>query len=199
MLRLSSAVLLLTLAACSFGPEDVGGEMQAPIDGRDDASLLDGAIARADGAPGEDAEPTAIDAPAQTIDGVPPGTVLAMLTIPVDGTIVTTSRTFAAGEPLRLRASGTFVIQSGAGTLADAEYWNWNIAAPEDLASPVDMGIAVDDLTPDYTKTPHFGAYSDSHVYEAPWTGTGGTLSARLFDGNYSNNTGSLTLEVLAP
>jgi len=100
----------------------------------------------------------------------------------------------AAGVTYRLRVSGTFSCTFG-GAPADAEYWS---ATPTDFADAIDFGLSIDDVTVDGVKTPRWGAYSAQSTYEASYVGTGQPLRAILYDSQYDNNTGNLTLEILA-
>jgi hypothetical protein len=148
-----------------------------------------------------DADPDDPDGP-PTIDGSmqpdAPQTYVEVesLTIPSNGNTVTSSTILTLGAPYRLRASGTFIIQSGVGTQSDAEYWDF--AVMNDGVTGVDIGIAVDDTVVDETKNPDWGPYDPSHVYEIGYLGTGAAIVGQLHDGNYANNTGSLTLTILA-
>ncbi len=123
--------------------------------------------------------------------------VIETMTIDTTTTVPASSQTtLASGMTYHLRASGTFGC-TYANTPADAEYWD--VSPPNDLASPVDFGLGIDDVTIDGTKTPHWGPYTSTHVYEVPYTGRGMPLRAVLYDSQYDNNTGTLTLEILAP
>ncbi len=97
------------------------------------------------------------------------------------------------GETYRLRASGTFVV-STAGALADAEYWDF--PSMLDGVSGVDLGIAIDDPVVDTNRTPKWGTYDPSHVYQVDFVGKGAVIDAGYHDGNFSNNMGTLTLDV---
>lgn len=141
------------------------------------------------------------DAQSVVTDAAPDAPPLAWvavesITVPVNGTQVMSAMTMQSGVAYRLRASGTFVIQSESGTQGDAEWWNF--ASLQDGVSGVDVGLAVNDTAVNTTRTPKWGAYQSSHVYEVDWTGNGARLVAMLHDGNYGNNTGSLTLTILA-
>ncbi|HUS31828.1 MAG TPA: hypothetical protein VMZ53_25180 [Kofleriaceae bacterium] len=155
---------------------------------------------------GDDVD-AAIDAEAMVIVDAPPDpppstkswVVIETLTVPVNGQSVTSQTALANGVTYHLRASGTWVIQSTPGTQADAEFWDFtNTAGPQEGVTGVDCGLAVDDTTVDTNKTPKWGAYSASHTYEIDWVGDGTTIVALMHDGNYSNNTGSLSLAILA-
>jgi hypothetical protein len=132
------------------------------------------------------------DAPYQTLE---------MVAVPADGTVVNSTVVLQLGVTYRLRASGIINVGGSPDPRGDAEYWNFN-AGPMDLATNglVDAGLAVDDPTVGMTKTPlSWGPYDPTHVYEVPWPGTGATISANYHDDFPSNNSGTLTLEILGP
>jgi hypothetical protein len=125
--------------------------------------------------------------------------VIETLTVPVNGQSVLSTTALGSGVTYHLRASGTFVIQSTPGTTADAEFWDFaNASGPQEGVTGVDVGLAVDDVNVDTIKTPKWGAYSSSHTYEIAWVGDGTTIAVLLHDGNYTNNTGSLSVAILA-
>jgi hypothetical protein len=142
------------------------------------------------------------DSPKLGVDGAPPDsgggewTVVDTLVVSVRGEPITSTFVLQQGGRYRLRASGTAYV--AAQTLGDAEYYNFNNGAPIDGAVGVDVGLAVNDSTIDATRTPRWGAYTDTHVYEVDWTGDGVAIVAQFHDGNTSNNDGTLTLEILA-
>jgi hypothetical protein len=167
---------LACLAACSFSSP------KASPNASPDAGV--DAPAGADAGPGADA--------AQE------WTLVDELSVPTTGATVMSAFVLQAGVHYRLRASGVFVIQSPQGTPSDAEYWNFNVPPPTDGVAGVDVGLAVNDLTVDENRTPRWGPYSATHVYEIDWMGNGAALVAQLHDGNYANNTGTLNLAILA-
>ncbi|HSJ99773.1 MAG TPA: hypothetical protein VK932_00975 [Kofleriaceae bacterium] len=141
------------------------------------------------------------DSPKLGVDGAPPDgggewTVVETLMVPVRGETVTSKRVLQQGVGYRLRASGTAYVALQ--TLGDAEYYNFNNGSPVDGAVNIDVGLAVNDSTIDATRTPRWGAYTDTHVYEVDWTGDGAPIVAQFHDGNTANNDGMLTLEILA-
>jgi hypothetical protein len=113
-----------------------------------------------------DATQATVDAPPDS----PPQTnkswvVIETLTVPVNGTSVTSQTALTNGVTYHLRASGTFVIQSSQGTLA--EFWDFaNTAGPQEGVAGVDCGM--------------------------------GRLRCQPHDGNFTNNTGSLSLAILS-
>jgi hypothetical protein len=170
-------VLLAALGACGYSPTPTGPATDASPGG-------DGTIA------GEDAES----------DGGQQLTLIETMTIPVaNGAETQSQMSLAAGTVYTLRASGTFVIDNVAGTLGDAEYYDFSQQTPFDvtpIGTPVDVGIGIDDPMTDGSKKPTWGAFDMMHTYEAEFTGKGAPIRANIHDGNYANDTGSLTLEI---
>jgi hypothetical protein len=166
------------LAACTFGSPEAG---PGPVPDPDAPSASDAAAGDA------------------SVDAAQEWTVVEQLAVPVTGATVASTFVLEAGVRYRLRASGVFVIQSPQGTPADAEYWNFNVPPPTDGVAGVDVGLAVNDTVVDETRTPRWGPYSASHIYEVDWTGDGAAIVAQLHDGNFANNTGMLNLAILAP
>jgi hypothetical protein len=124
-----------------------------------------------------------------------PWDVAETLTVPVDKMTATSKTVLEAGVGYRLRATGTFSI--GFQLISDAEYFGFNRGAPMDTAANIDVGLAVNDSTIDLDRTPRWGDYNLEHVYEVPWMGDGGPIVAQFHDGNYMDNFGTLTLEIL--
>ena len=178
-------VLLTLLVGCGF---EHGALSNVTVDSGDDVDAAgDATQATVDAPP---------DSPTQTNKS---WVVIETLTVPVNGTSVTSQTALTNGVTYHLRASGTFVIQSPQGTLADAEFWDFgNTAGPQEGVAGVDCGMAVDDTSVDTNKTPKWGAYDASHTYEITWVGDGTTILAMLHDGNFTNNTGSLSLAILS-
>ncbi len=212
----------VALAGCSFdeagvGTIDAGGGVvdAATNDGQAavaDASSADAAVT--DAAPGIDGPVDASlppdapvpDGPLPPPDGPLPDappviyTVVDTITVECDGTEVTSSVTLSAVVTYRLRMSGSCTIGGGGSVQADAEYFNF--ASPQDATTGMgafDVGVGIDDTVVDLVKPPDWGAYTATHIYEVEFPGTGATITAKFYDGNYANNSGSLTLEVLAP
>jgi hypothetical protein len=129
-----------------------------------------------------------------------PAGMLEELSIPVGGTVVSSTVVLQSGVRYRLRASGTYFYAAAQNVLGDAEYFGFNAGGPTDTEAGVDVGLAVNDSVVDANRMPKWGAYTDTHVYEVEWTGAGATIDVQLHDGNYSNNVGSLTVAIfMAP
>lgn len=184
---------LAVLGACGF--QIAPGSQVTGDDGpRIDASVdPDAAIPPPPDAPIDAVIDAAIDAP-------PPTWVLVeTLSVPCGGTVITSSTVLQSTGTYRLRASGTCVANTANGSRMDAEYVGYNVVSPPaDVAQGVDIGLAVDDPTPGSIKQPRWGGYTSSHVYERPWSGTGATITARMHDAEYDNNSGSVSLEIYA-
>ncbi len=166
-------------------PPDAAPHFDAPLP--PDAAPLPDAPLPPDAAPPPDAPPDYV--------------VVEVLVVPVNGDVVTSTTTLEAGVTYRMRASGTFTINIAMGLIGDAEYWDFSDppTSINDMTGTVDVGMAIDDPTWDLSRTPRWGPYSSSHVYEIEFPGTGDTIDVSYQDGNPNNNAGSLTLEILAP
>ncbi|MGE0870525.1 MAG: hypothetical protein AB7P03_18315 [Kofleriaceae bacterium] len=162
---------------CGFQPTARQTANDAAVDGSIDAVTPDAGI----------------DAPAEP-EWIPVETLI----VPASGVEVKSMTVLAAGVEYRLRATGTWVIQSNMNpkTEADAEWWEFS--NPVTNAGGVDVGLAINDATVDGERQPDWGAYSASHEYEVPWIGAGDVIVANIHDGNYNNDDGSLTLTILA-
>lgn len=175
-------LLLLGVGACGFqapggqpGPEDASTEL--PVDARD---------------PRPDAPP---DAPPEP----PMWRVVETLMVPCTGVTVTSNVVLDPETPYRLRATGTCVANDNSGSRADAEYAGWGLfGGVSDVVSQVDIGIAIDDPTPRPSNQPDWGSATLAHDYVVDWPGTGRPLSATFHDPDLTNNSGQLTLTILA-
>ena len=123
-------------------------------------------------------------------------TVVEVLSVPASGAVAVSDLVLEAGVGYRLRASGTCMVTFN--MVADAEYFGFNMGLPMDVAVNIDLGLAVNDMDIDIVRTPRWGTYNPEHKYEIAWPGVGGPIVAQLHDGRYSDNSGSLTLEILA-
>lgn len=125
--------------------------------------------------------------------------LLERITVPVDGSTVFSKSVLEAGITYRLRASGSFFI--GGPGFADAEYaFNGSLLTVIDhcfgLPSEVDIGIGVDDALVDDVKSPFWGAFNPSHVYQADVLGLSERIALNYHDCFYPDNSGFLTVEV---
>ena len=187
MVGVRLVLVLVGCWGCSFHPNNVGS--------------TDGAPATSDAAPGtHDAQhgaaaDAAIDAPP---DAPLTWVTVETLTIPCLAQGVPSTTVLASGVTYHLRASGECITATSSGSKSDAEYIGYNITSPVDVYSGVDYGIAINDLTEGLTKQPHWGDYTTTHTYEVSWVGAGATITAEYHDADNTNNSGSLTLEIVA-
>ncbi len=137
----------------------------------------------------------ATDAP---LDAPPVWTVVDTLQVPCTLGSVTSTFVLQMGVAYKLHATGECVTNTANNSRGDAEYLGYNIGPTLDSVSNVDSGIAVNDPTPGSTKDPRWGAFTTTHAYEVMWTGTGATIVAKFHSADYSNNAGSLALQILS-
>jgi len=139
------------------------------------------------------------DAGGDDVDARDPSWVaIDTLTVPADGTAITSKVTLQAGVTYLLRASGTYYYDIQ--RLGDAEYFEGTVLGTHfDGESGVDVGLAVNDTLVDMDRTPKWGPYNDTHIYEVEWPGAGTPITAQLHDGQYTINSGALGLLILKP
>jgi len=127
------------------------------------------------------------------------------LSVPTNGSTVMSTLSLESGTAYKLRASGTFHVGVRGDSTGDAEYADFsNVPASVvdscgDTSSVVDLGLGVNDAVNDSSKSPRWGAFANDHVYTVDFTGLGAPVSFTFHDCDYSDNTGALTVEVLAP
>ena len=136
----------------------------------------------------------------------PPGYVLVeTIVVPVDGSVVSSATTLAAGVTYKVRASGTFSVGGPGDGRGDAEYANFSNppGSLQDVCGAgtagEDLGIGVNDTVNDSRKSPGWGAYDPTHEYTVDAPGTGARLQLNYHDCLYSDNSGSLTVEIFSP
>lgn len=141
------------------------------------------------------------DAP-PPMDAGPPGWhVIETISVPCNGTVVTSQTVLQNNVPYRVRASGQCKVDEFLGNpiLADAEYQGTIV--PRDRDNNIDTGIAINDTTLGFNKFPHWGNYTSTHTYQISGPGQGATITLRYHDNAnnaYGNNTGALTIEILS-
>lgn len=182
----------LLLAGCSFNP---GGSS-----GSDPGSDAGGGFS--DGLPDPDGgsrTPDAAGADAAPVEPV----LLETLAIDVASEqTVQSTVVLLSGRTYRLVASGEAVVRDDdlGRYMGDADYWWGGIFDGEDSYGGVDYGLAINDIQVDGSRSPDWGEFADSHVYETTMPGNDSVLSALFFDSNYGNgNSGSLSLEIWGP
>jgi hypothetical protein len=184
----------LLLGGCSFDAMSAnGGTADAA---NDDKGVVDAGL-RFDATPGvPDTGPGDPDAGSHYVDFT--------LTIPCDGSWVTSPVSLEPGATYHLIASGVCMVDPTAGTYrSDAEYF-WKSSKPFDafdMTGGVDVGIAVNDTVLDDTRTPRWGEYDEtSHDYLlSEFVGQGAPVTVLFWDSSYSNNSGSLSVEIQGP
>ncbi|MBW2523988.1 MAG: hypothetical protein JRI23_07430 [Deltaproteobacteria bacterium] len=124
-------------------------------------------------------------------------TVVDTLIVPAIGTDVVSDFVLQDGVGYRLRASGVCIPRYD--DEGDAEWYDFADPKTLDTAGVVDVGIGIDDPIVDGNKTPFWGPYDATHVYEVEFVGKGAPITAKFHDPSYTNgNAGHLTVEVLA-
>ncbi|MEZ4565360.1 MAG: hypothetical protein R2853_21795 [Thermomicrobiales bacterium] len=120
-----------------------------------------------------------------------PGTSLGIVKVPATGAKVSTPA-LAAGQRYRLQANGYWNTNASYG--ADA-FASFKFANSSDIATTyqgVRIGLAVDGGSPDA-----WGSYHITHNYEREITGKGAPLTLHYTDPVTSDNSGSLTVDVI--
>jgi hypothetical protein len=180
----------LLLAGCSFEP----GGNSSSNPGSDAA----GGGNPADARPVPDGAPAAFDA-APPADAPPPPELLETLTVQATGEVETSNTLLELGASYILIAAGTVAVRDD-GYSGDADYW-WSdeFGFGGDTTGEVDLGLAINDIVVDSSRSPDWGDYSSGHSYQVTMEGTGAVLTAQYHDPNFENNSGSLTLEIYGP
>jgi hypothetical protein len=199
--RQSAELLTATLPALSDGVYDLvvtcpdGSETELEQALRVGTAQFDAGVAADAGAP---ADAGVGGADAGGGDAGLTTSLLDTLILPANGTIVNSNIVLQAGQTYLLRVSGTFTISTTNGFLADAEYYDFSDVPTslKDIAVGIDPGVGINDLVADSNRSPRWGPYNPSHIYEISFVGLGATIQANIHDGNYTNNAGSLTLEI---
>lgn len=145
-----------------------------------------------------------------TVQGQP--ALVDTLTVPSTGAQACTSNPLGNGETYLLKASGTYNYRTDGVSIADAEwafrpaYENLPYGSDEwvkgdepsdgNLAYPSILGLDVSQyIAPDYFNI-DWGDFSPAHTYEATITGDGNNLCLKIYDSNYADNSGALSVEV---
>jgi hypothetical protein len=212
----SLSLLVTALTGCTFyvsgGPGDANGSGSGSGDDAQESP-----DAQVDASPIDTLNPPLGDA---TIDSLfppfdvllPPDIVitppdagsttpLETLSVPCTGQVVISQLTYLSGQNYRVRVSGLCRIDEFLGNdiYADAEYVVATI--PRNRDGAVDIGLGLYDTTLGFDKTPDWGFYQASHVYEITGPGFDVPVQLRFHDkanNAYGNNTGSLTVEIFA-
>jgi len=104
------------------------------------------------------------------------------------------SSVLETGKKYRLEASGTFTYNT-ANDWADAEWYlkGGNIVKGDTEGSkPYVLDISIDG----YSINRDWGVYDPAHLYSMLFDGTGSTIDFSIYDSAYSDNKGSLTVDI---
>jgi hypothetical protein len=129
-------------------------------------------------------------------------TLQELMILPVDGSVVQSQTALRQGVIYKLRASGTAV--SGGPGFADAEYsFDINngslINNCGNSSLGVDLGIGVNDTLNTNNKFPFWGTFDATHTYTINFVGQGSPITLKYHDCAYGDNSGLLTVAILAP
>ncbi|MGB7159043.1 MAG: hypothetical protein WBD40_13320 [Tepidisphaeraceae bacterium] len=129
-----------------------------------------------------------------------------ILTVPLDGSIASSTFVLQAGATYHLRGSGTTAyVDQPNGRRTDVEYYDYQTGTPLDLSSPnlgsVDVGLKLVGSGGAVIPGFHWGAYQSSHAYVKDFVGTGDALQVKYVDvpGFYYDNAGTLTFQIYEP
>ncbi len=114
-----------------------------------------------------------------------------------NGIGVTTTAILENGKQYELRASGTFDYSSDIYDEADAEWFEkaggWikgETGVYADKTNVIDVSVNGDPVNDDW------GDYNPTHEYTMDYTGTGSTLHLFIYDTNYTDNSGSIHVDI---
>jgi RHS repeat-associated protein len=109
------------------------------------------------------------------------------LSIPLNGSDVTTANVLTNGRQYHLVASGQ--VRVGTGLTADAEYID-NGSSVDDASSGtvIDYGISIGGGTAGALKSQSWGSFQSDGVYAVSRAGSGSALSFSFWDNNYGDN-----------
>lgn len=98
------------------------------------------------------------------------------------------------GQRYELKVSGTYIFKAP-NLWADAEWFLLGLVPVKgDTESKVPYGL--DLCINDPTANIDWGSYQDTHVYIKEWMGNGEALRFSIYDSVYTDNSGSLTVEI---
>jgi hypothetical protein len=120
-----------------------------------------------------------------------PGTSIGTVSVPASGAMAS-SPALVQGQRYRLRATGFWNTNATHGNDAFASFPINNPGAPVTVFQGVRLGLSVDGGSPD-----QWGSYNITHNYEREIVGQGAPLSLRYTDPATSDNSGSLTVNIV--
>lgn len=119
------------------------------------------------------------------------------VTVPSNGDVVYSNEVLDDGQMYRLEASGTFDYSSDIYDQADAEWFEkeggWikgETGVYADKTNVIDVSVNGDPVNDDW------GDYNPDHIYSLIYTGDGSVLDFFIFDTNYKDNSGSITVDI---
>jgi hypothetical protein len=119
-----------------------------------------------------------------------PGTSIGSVTVPATGTAVNTP-VLNAGQNYRLRATGFWTSNATHGQDAFADF---ELANPTKVVTTFQgtrLGLAVNGGNVD-----GWGSYNTNHVYERTQAGQGTAISLAMSDVVFTDNSGSVTVDI---
>ena len=119
-----------------------------------------------------------------------PGQSIGSVSVPATGTMVSTP-ILIAGQRYRLRASGFWSSNATHGQDAFADFAFATPATPVTTFQGVRLGLEVDGGSPDF-----WGSYSTGHVYEREIVGQGRAVTLRCSDVVFTDNSGTVLVDV---
>lgn len=120
-----------------------------------------------------------------------PGKVVTSVSVPANGSTATTP-VLKSGQRYRLRAVGFWATNTIDGNDAFAAFPLNDPTKFTTVYEGVRLGLSVDGASPD-----QWGSYNSGHTYEQTISGQGRSLQLRYSDKGYSDNSGSLTVDVI--
>lgn len=130
------------------------------------------------------------------INEIPQKELVETLTVPSTAEIAVGTTSLVDGQLYEFKAIGTYIFDNPNNHWADAEWLftgtdiikgdNW----PPHPANVLDLTIN------GCANNTDWGDYQDTHIYTLPWTGDGTQVTFTICDTEYSDNSGSLTVEI---
>jgi hypothetical protein len=120
----------------------------------------------------------------------PTGQQVGVVSVPANGTAVQTPM-LIQGQRYRLRATGFWLSNQTHGQDAFADFEIANPGVSVTTFNGVRLGLSVNGGSADF-----WGAYNTNHVYERVFTGQGAALSLACSDAVFTDNSGSVQVEV---